>query len=145
MFKMALVAAAATMMFAATPSLAQEWPLKAGNYWNVSSITVKDGGELKYATHLANVWVAQQEIAKSKGYIKSYHILSNEFPRANEPSYYLVSVFDNFVSNEDAEKRGAEMRAAMNKSIAQMTAESGSRAEYRTVGSQMLLQELMKR
>jgi hypothetical protein len=136
---------AGAMLFVATPAAAQEWPLKVGSYWDVSSITVKDGGDLKYATHLANVWTAQQEMAKAKGWIKGHHILENSYPRADEPTYYLVTVFDDMVKPEEAEKRGAEMRANMTTTIEKMVSESGGRTDYRTIGSQLLLREMMKR
>lgn len=145
MLKTMFAAATAALMIAATPVAAQEWPLKPGNYWDVSAITVKDGGDLKYATHLANVWVAQQEMAKSKGWIKGYHILGNTYPREGEPTYYLVTVFEEFETPDVAEKRGKEMRDAMKTNIEKMVNESGGRSEYRTVGSQQLLRELMKR
>jgi|LauGreDrversion2_5_1035112.scaffolds.fasta_scaffold61230_2 hypothetical protein len=144
MIKSMIVAASAALMFA-MPVMAQEWPLKGGNYWDTSQIMVKDGGDLKYATHLANVWVRQMELLKANGDIKGYHILQNMYPRAGEATYVLITVYDRLLRPEEQEKRAAANRAAMNTTIAKMMEESGSRTEYRTVGSKGLYLEMMKR
>lgn len=61
-----------------TPAMAQGWPMVPGDYWDVSAIEVADGSGLAYATFLADRWRKNQEFAKSQGWIKSYHVLSNE-------------------------------------------------------------------
>ncbi len=144
MMKSLIVAASAALLFAA-PVTAQEWPLKGGNYWETSQIMVKDGGDLKYAAHLANVWVRQMELLKASGDIKGYHILENLYARAGEPTYVLITIYERMLRPEEAEKRAAANRAAMNTSIEKMVQESGSRTEYRTVGGRSVYLEMMKR
>lgn len=141
------VAAAAAAFVLAMPAAAQDNPSlwKAGQYWDVSGITVKEGHGLKYAQHLANVWAKQQDFAKSKGWISGYHVLSNSYPREGEPDLYLVVIFDRMVGEEEGEKRGDEMRAHMQTTMEKMQAEAGQRAEYRTLNSNMLLRELVRR
>jgi len=142
----AIAAAGVTMLAMATPSLAQDQsPWKAGNYWNVSSIHVKDGSGLKYAQFLADTWVKNQEFAKSQGWISHYMVLSNSYPREGEPDLYLIIVSPSLANSDEADKRGQAFREFNKTSMAQMQAESGARAEFRTVGSQMLLRELMLR
>lgn len=137
---LALGAAAVTM---STAAIAQdEWPLVFGDYWEVSGIDIKDGGGLQYAQFLASEWKANLEFSKSKGWIKDYKIFSNVYARANEPDLYLVTITESIVSATEDDKRFEEFKAWKKKTIQQMQAESGDRAEYREVLSDSLLQEL---
>lgn len=147
MRKLYLAAAAAACLFVSGPALAQanENPWKGGAFWEVTGIHVKDGSGLTYANHLATSWQPNMEFQRSKGWIKGYHVLVNEFPRKDEPDIYLITTFDSMPSPEEADKRATEMRAFTKMSMAQATAASGQRAEYRTVGSQILLREQLKR
>jgi hypothetical protein len=134
------------MLAVATPTLAQEEnPWKQGNYWNVSGIHVKDGSGLKYAQFLASNWVKNQEFAKSQGWISSYMVLSNPYPREDEPDLYLIQVFASMPSSDEADKRAQAFREFNKKTMAELQAESGARADYRTMGSQLLLRELVLR
>lgn len=137
---LALGAAAASFSGAATAQ--EKFPLVLGDYWEVSGIELKDGGGLKYAEFLASEWKANQEFAKSKGWIKEYKVFSNVYARAGEPDLYLVTIRDTLVPGAEDEKRGDEFQAWKKKTIAQMQAESGNRAEYRTLLGDELLQEL---
>jgi hypothetical protein len=125
--------------------LAQEWPLVGGDYWTVTGIDVKDGGDLKYANWLASEWKKNAEFAKSKGWLKNYMILGNVHARHDEPDLYLIRVFEAMPSGPEGEKRYAEYMEWQSKSEEQMEAESGNRAEYREVMSTSLLQDLMFR
>lgn len=147
MKRLLMAAAAATLLLGVTPgAVAQDvFPYRDGNYWFVTGIHVKDGSALTYANHLARVWQVQMDYAKSKGWMTGYHILANENPRQDEPDLYLVTITDRMVGADEAEKRGEEMRAYMKKTMQQMQAESGQRADYRTVGSNMLLREQIRR
>lgn len=138
-------ALAAASMVLATSAIAQEWPLAAGDYWDVGAIDVKDGGDLKYATWLATEWKKNAEFAKSKGWIKDYRIFENTHPRSGEPDLYLVRVMESVVSGPEGEKRAKEYREWSEKSLEQLQTESGNRAEYREVLSSSLLQELLFR
>jgi hypothetical protein len=132
---------AVSMMFAVGAS-ADEYPFTGGDYWEIAGIHVKDGGGLKYAEWLASEWRADQEYAKSKGWIKGYKVIGNVYPRAGEPDLYLVTITDSIVSGPEGEKRSAEYMAWKKKSMAQMASESGNRADYREVTSSSLLQEM---
>ena len=137
-----VLALGATSMMMSAAASADEWPLAPGVYWEVTGIQIKDGGGLKYATWLATEWRKNLEFSKSKGWIKDYKILSNEYPRAGEADLYLVRVIDSVIPAAEAEKRQAEYMAWQKKTIAEMDAESGNRAEYREVMGTSLLQEL---
>jgi len=142
----AVAAVGVAMLVVATPTLAQEEnPWKQGNYWNVSGIHVKDGSGLKYAQFLASSWVKNQEFAKSQGWISNFLVLSNPYPREGEPDLYLIQVFASMPSSDEADKRAQAFREFNKKTAAQLQAESGARADYRTTGSQLLLRELVLR
>jgi hypothetical protein len=130
-----------SMMFS-TAVMAQEWPLTGGDYWTVTGIEVKDGGNLKYSNWLASEWKKNAEFAKSKGWIKDYMIVGNVHAREGEADMYLIRVFESMPSGPEGEKRYAEYMEWQTKSEEQMEGESGNRAEYRTVLSTSLLQEL---
>ena len=138
---LAIVLGAASMIAAGSAS-AQEWPLVAGNYWEVTGVDIKDGGGLKYAQFLAGEWKDNLEFSKSKGWIKDYMIFSNVYARPNEPDLYLVTITESIVSGAEGQKRQQEYMAWRKKTIEQMQSESGNRAEYREVISDSLLQEL---
>ncbi|HSM39405.1 MAG TPA: hypothetical protein VK862_01540 [Afifellaceae bacterium] len=122
--------------------LAEEWPVAGGDYWEVTGIDIHDGGSYKYLNWLATEWRKGLEFAKSKGWIKDYMILSNVHARSDEPDLYLVRVRESIVSAAEGEKRQKEYMEWQTKSIEKMQAESGNRAEYRTVMSDSLLQVL---
>jgi hypothetical protein len=132
---------ASTMMMSAT-ALAEEWPLKSGDYWEVTGIKIHDGGGYKYAKWLATEWRKELDFVKSKGWIKDYMIIANVHARSDEPDLYLIRVRESIVSAAEGEKRQKEYMEWQEKSIEKMQSESGNRAEYRTVMSDSLLQVL---
>jgi len=129
-------------MVPSTQALAEEWPLVQGDHWEVTGIHLKDGGALSYANFLADQWRKDQEFAKSKGWIKSYTVLVNAYPRKGEPDLYLIAVTEGVPSGPEGEKRNAEYMAWSKTSIADQQKASGNRAEFREVGSSSLLQEM---
>jgi hypothetical protein len=144
--RLALAMVGALMLFVSLSATAQdENPWKAGNYWNVTGIHVKDGGGLKYAQYLATEWVRNQEYAKSQGWISDFMVLSNTHPREGEPNLYLVTISPSLPSSDEADKRGQMMREFNKTTIAQMQSQSAGRAEIREVGGQMQLRQLVLR
>jgi hypothetical protein len=136
----------ALLLAVSLPATAQdENPWKAGNYWNVSGIHIKDGGGLKYAQYLATEWVKMQEYSKSQGWISDFMVLSNTHPREGEPNLYLITIAPSLPSSDEADKRGRMMREFNKTTIAQMQAQSAGRAEIRELGSQMQLRQLVLR
>ena len=144
--RLALGAVGALLLALTLPATAQdENPWKAGNYWNVSGIHVKDGGGLKYAQYLATEWVKTQEYAKAQGWISDFMVLSNTHPREGEPNLYLITIAPSLPSSDEADKRGRMMREFNKTTIAQMQAQSAGRAEIREVGSQVQLRQMVLR
>ena len=123
-------------------ALADEWPFVPGDYWEVTGIDIQDGGSYKYSKWLAEEWRKDLEFAKSKGWIKDYKVLANNYPRKGEPDLYLIRIMDRIATGPEGEERAKEWVKHMEKSMAKMQEESGNRAEYREVMSSSLLQEM---
>lgn len=131
-----------TSLTLSTSAVAQEWPMTGGDFWEVSAIDVADGAGLKYSKWLASEWRKNLEFAKSKGWIKGYKVLSNNYPRKGEADLYLIRIMESIPTGAEGEARAKDWIDWMNKSVAKMQEESGNRAEYREVMSSSLLQEM---
>lgn len=140
MRKMMLAALGAATMFAAVPAAAQELPVVPGDYWNVQGIKIDDGHFGQYADFLASDFRKQSEFAKSKGWMKGYYILSNVNARAGEPDLYLVRIYDHVPTAAEQIQREKETNTFMGSTTRQGMAQSGSRASYRHLTSNELLQ-----
>lgn len=141
----AVLACGAMMILAASAAVADEWPLASGDFWSVTGIKVKDGGDYKYAQWLATEWKKSTDFAKSKGWIKDAKILYNQYPRQGEADIYLITISESIPSGPESDKRGQEYQAWMKKTFETMVGESGNRAEYRTALGSELLQEAIPR
>ena len=119
-----------------------EWPFIGGDYWEVTGIKTADGAGLKYARWLAGEWRKNSEFAKSQGWIKEFMVISNVHARSDEPDLYLIRVFENMATVQEGEERSKAYRDWVKKSMDKRQEESGSRAEYRTVMSTSLLQNM---
>ncbi len=130
-----------TFALPATHAVASDWPVIGGDFWEVTGVHLKDGGGLAYLNFLATEWKADQEFAKSKGWIKGYMLLSNSYTRKGEPDLFLVVITDHVSTGPEADKRADEYTAWKKKTEAQMMKESGDRLQFREIGSNWLLQE----
>jgi hypothetical protein len=142
MRKLILAALGAATLLCTTAAPAQELPLKTGDYWDVGAIKIDDGHFGDYADFLAGQFRKQNEFAKSKGWIKGYHILSNVNARKDEPDLYLITIFDHVPTPAEDIAREKEVNAFLQQSTRQGMAGSGQRATYRHLAGDMLLQEL---
>lgn len=139
---MGIVAAGIVSLVVSTGAVAQdEWPLVGGDYWDVTGIDIKDGGSWKYANWLATEWRKNAEFAKSKGWIKDFHIIANVYGDS-DADLYLIRVIEDVPSGPEGQKRQREYREWVKKSSEKLVEESGNRAEYREVLDSSLLQVL---
>lgn len=144
--KLAKLAIAVAALAVAAPAAAQDqWPLKQAEYVEVVGIHIDDGHGLDYAKHLATLWRSSQDFAMSKGWITGYEILANVNARDGEPDMYLITRFTEWESPEETEARGKLYQEHMKMTIAEGEQASAGRAEYRHVGSEMLLRRLVWR
>jgi hypothetical protein len=124
-----------------TPAWASDSPVAMGDFWEVTGVRLKDGGGLAYTKFLAAEWKADQEFAKSKGWIKGYLVLGNAYVRKGEPDLYLIVISDRLANGPESDKRTDEYIAWKKKTEAQMQKESGNRLEIREIENNLLLQE----
>jgi hypothetical protein len=143
MRNMMIAALCAGSMVLSVPAAAQELPLKAGDFWDVGSITIDDGHFGDYADYLAGQYRKNMEFQKSKGWIKDYYILANVNKRSDEPDLYLVTVLDHVTTPAEGIAREKEMNAFLQQTTRQSIAGSGQRATYLHLGSDMLLQRMV--
>ena len=142
MHKTMLGAFGAAVMLFGTPSMAQEIPINPGDYWEVTEVDVLDGQFGAYADYLASQWRRNQEFAKSKGWIKDYHMFGTVNARAGEPDLYLVTVYERQPTAAEQMAREKEMNAYLQQDSRQQDTAFGGRASMRKIGGSMLMQEL---
>lgn len=136
--------AAAALGFAAPQVMAQDnpYPMEPGEYVEVTGIELDDGAGLKYAKWLAGEWRSNSDFAVSQGWLNSYEILMNMYPRKGEPNVYIIRRFPAFVDNAEGERRRKIVMERYKRTEEALQAESADRASYRTVGNEMLLRKL---
>jgi hypothetical protein len=143
MRKLMLGALGAAVMLWTVPAASQELPLKSGDFWDVAAVTIDDGHFGDYADYLAGQYRKNMEFQKSKGWIKGYYILANANKRSGEPDLYLITVFDHVTTPAEDIQREKDANAFLQQTTRQGMAQSGQRATYRHLGSDMLLQEMV--
>jgi hypothetical protein len=137
---------AATLALAtavAAPALAQEVHYTPGNYWDVAMIDVEDGQDQAYIDYLAAEWKKSQEFARSKGWIKAYHVLANQYARDGEPDLYLITEYEKIYDTPEQLRQQKEFEAFVKKTERQLTIESGQRVVMRKLKGNMQLRELL--
>jgi len=140
--RIAAAAALSIIAFAARPALADDYPLKGGEYLDIAMITIDDGHNLDYAKFLADQWRKSQDYAWKQGWITGYEVDMNVDKRPGEPDLFLVTRFKSMPDGAEQERRNDAYNAYMKTTDAQMEAASGDRATYRHVMGSMLLQKL---
>ena len=111
------------------------------DYWEVSMIEIEDGMEPQYADFLASTWRRNQEFAKSKGWIKDYHVLGNSYGRDGEPDLYLIVRMARLETPQEEQQRRKEFEAFNKRTQRELMVDSGTRAKMRTLKGGMLLRE----
>jgi hypothetical protein len=141
-YRKAAVMAASLALAWSVPGIAQNYPMTGGEYVEVSSITIEDGHDVDYANYLSSQWRANQEYAKSQGWITGYEVLANVNKRPGEADLILVVRYKSIPEGAEGERRGAQMREHLKQTDTQMAAASGDRAKYRHVLGSTLWQVL---
>ena len=81
------------------------------------------------------------DFAKKKGWIVDYKVLGNVHAREGEPDLYLVTVFEEWASNAEYDKRYNEYVEYMNTTNVEIEEQSGERVVMRKLKSDFLLME----
>lgn len=141
-----LIGAAALTALAWSPSaLAQDSAVKAGPFWQANRIYVEDGQFENYMDWLSKTWTANQEFAKSQGWLLEYHILNSVNPRDGEPNIILLLRFNDVPSAAESERRNALINKQMQQSDRSADAASGDRGKMRKLMGSALYVEMLKR
>lgn len=143
MLKAAVLAASLSLVGTAPAYADDPWPVEEGEYVQISMVSVDDGHDLEYMTHMASQWRKGQDFAKAQGWITGYEILANVNKRPGEPDYYLVTRFARFADKAETKKREDAYVAFMKQSVVEAQAGTAARAKYRTLLGSQLLQSMV--
>lgn len=141
-FKLFAGAALALSLGFAAPAVAQESSYTPGGYTDVSGIEVLDGQFENYMDYLDGPWKAQNEFAKSKGYITSYSVLANPYARAGEPNLYLVINYPKVYDAAEELRQQKEFEAFMKADARALDKQYGARGVMRKSMGQQQLREM---
>ena len=126
-----------------TAARADDLPYTPGNYTEVTDITVDDGHFLDYMKFFSTEAKAEDDFAKSQGWMISSQIFSNPWKRSGEADLFILRTYKDVPNAAEQMRRDAVMQAHFKQSEAQFEAASGERAKFRHVTGSMLLQELL--
>ncbi len=137
----AMLASALTAM----PATAQDSSYKLGPLWTAGRIDVEDGQLENYMDFITRTWMANQEFAKSQGWLLEYHVLQSVNPRDGEPDIILITRYNDFPSAAETERRDDIIEKRMSQDDHSAAAASGQRNKMRRQMGSVLYRELLKR
>lgn len=125
-----------------SPATAQDTAYSPSTYMVVQGIYIEDGQFENYMDYIADRYRAQQDFAKSRGWISGYRIFANVNRRAEEPDLYLLTEMPRLATPQEEIEREKAVTEAMRQTTRQAVEASGQRVKMRRLGSNLLLQEL---
>ncbi len=140
-----MFAAAMLAALSSAPASAQQSAMKDGAMWTAGRIAVAEGQMENYMDYLAKTWTANQDYAKSQGWLLDYHVLQSVNPRDGEPNIILISRFADMPSAAEAERRSAILNKRMSQDDHSAAAASGQRNAMRTLMGSVLYREQVQR
>lgn len=140
-----ILGAAALAMVVATPAASQQSSMKGGPLWTAARIDVEDGQMERYMDYLTKTWMANQEYAKSQGWLLDYHVLQSINPRDGEPNIILITSYNDFPSAAEAERRDNILNQRMQLDDHSADAASGQRRAMRKLMGSVMYREMLKR
>ncbi|MFO1341155.1 MAG: hypothetical protein U1F53_23520 [Burkholderiaceae bacterium] len=143
--QVSLVAAAcaAGLWLASAPARAQDVSYTPGSVWQLSSIQVEPGQFEKYMDYLAANWKRVQELGKKEGIVVSYHVLSVNSNRKDEPDLVLAVEFKDYQTNAQRLAFQKKLEAMLAQDVRKQDVASGERQVMRKLVGNMELQELV--
>ena len=146
MMRKFLIGIAALAIVAGTgPALAQQSSMKPGAMWTAGRILVEDGQMQNYMDYLTKVWMANQDYAKSQGWLLEYHVLQSIHPRDDEPNIILITRFNDMPSAAETERRNDILNKRLNQDAHSAAAASGQRNAMRKQLGAVLYREMVRR
>lgn len=145
MRKFLIGAAALALAAMSSPISAQQSSMKPAGLWYAARIAVEEGQMQNYMDYLTSTWMANQEYAKSQGWLLDYNVLMSVNPRDGEPNIILITRFADMPSAAEAERRNNILYRRFNQDERSATAASGDRNKMRRLMGSVLYREMVKR
>lgn len=115
---------------------------KLSHRWECWNVKVAPGRYEDYMDFLATIWRKSMEFAVKKGDVVSYHVLSVNQPRSNEPDLVLCVQHRDYQSIAAKESFERELEAHLGSDARGLEAAAGERSTLRTVLGSIEYQEL---
>jgi len=141
--KLTLAAATALAFGLSGVARADDMPYAPGNFMEVTDVSIDDGHFLEYMKFLDTESKAQDDFAKSQGWLIETRIFANVHKRASEPDLFILRTFKSMPDAAEQMRREKIMEEHFKQGEAQFEAGSGARAKFRKIGDLTLLQELI--
>ncbi|WP_310532752.1 hypothetical protein [Novosphingobium sp.] len=136
----AIIAATVAM---ANPAAAQETNYKLGTVWTASRINVLPGQFENYMDYLASQWKRVQEFGKKEGVVLSYHVLTVNNPRKDEPNVILLVEAKDYMTIAQQDAFSGKLNAFLAMDDRKQDAASGARGPMRELWGSTEYQELI--
>lgn len=120
----------------------RESSYERGPRWECWNIRIAPGKHEDYMDFLATIWRDTMEFGKRQGDVISYHVLSINQPRPNEPDLVLAVCYKDYPSIAAREKFDKDLAAHLKSGARQIEHDAGERSAIRTVLGSIEYQEL---
>jgi hypothetical protein len=140
--RLAACAAFACLAFTSVSAVADDHAYTEGPVMNVSSIRTVDGKFDAYMNWLGTTWKAEQEAAKTAGYLVSYQVITVEPRGPDDPDLFLVLTYKNWAALDGALAKGDAISKQFEGSVAAANQAQSDRAKIRRVLGSSTMQVL---
>jgi hypothetical protein len=121
---------------------ADDHPYALGTVWEISYIQTKPGKFEDYMKFLATTYAKEMDVAKAKGLVTSYKILTVAEPRDNEPDLILMVEHPKFASFDTSLADQDEMAKQVFGTLPKSAQAATDRESVRTLRGGLVAQEL---
>jgi hypothetical protein len=143
MMKSLAVAAMLSATALAAPAIAQESSYRPGSIWTASRINVLPGQFDSYMDWLAADWKRMRDFGKREGVELSYHVLSVNNARKDEPNLILLIETKDYMTNAQQEAFNNKLNAFLASNDRKQGAASAGRGAMREQWGSVEYQELV--
>jgi hypothetical protein len=137
-----IAAFAAALLFSSTAAFAQESSYTPGTVWVFAYIQTEPGQFEKYIDWLNGDWKKVNEFQKQNGAVVSYHVLSVNNSRKDEPDLILAIEYKDYLSTAQRLDMQKKIEAMMRSDAHKDDTASGERKSMRKLMGTTELQEL---
>lgn len=134
---------AATMMLAATATLAADKPYTEGSVWTMTTIKIKSGQFEAYMRDVLPMRKKIDEEAKKEGLLLSSHVLSGQASNAEDFDLVILEEYKNWAAFDGISAKYDAVLAKVGSSEEQQTQTMEKRVELRTIIGEKTLQEIV--